>query len=82
MRKKMLDGNGAAAEAMRLARPKVIALYPITPQSSISEKLAEYVDDGELDAKYIRVESEHSAMSAVTAAALTGVRAGTATASQ
>ncbi len=54
MRKKMLDGNGAAAEAMRLARPKVIALYPITPQSSISEKLAEYVDDGELDAKYIR----------------------------
>ena len=73
--------TGAAAEAMRLARPKVIALYPITPQSSISEKLAEYVDDGELDAKYIRVESEHSAMSAVTAAALT-VRAGTATASQ
>lgn len=38
MRKKVLDGNGAAAEAMRLARPKVIALYPITPQSSISEK--------------------------------------------
>lgn len=82
MRKMMLDGNGAAAEAMRLARPKVIALYPITPQSSISEKLADYVDYGELDAKYIRVESEHSAMSAVTAAALTGVRAGTATASQ
>lgn len=82
MKKVMLDGNGAAAEAMRLARPSVIALYPITPQSSISEKLAEYVDFGQLDAKYIRVESEHSAMSAVTAAALTGVRAGTATASQ
>lgn len=82
MAKKMFDGNGAAAEAIRLARPKVLAVYPITPQSTISERLAEMVDFGELDAKYIRVESEHSAMSAVTAASLTGVRATTATASQ
>ena len=78
----MFDGNGAAAEAIRLARPKVLAVYPITPQSTISERLAEMVDFGELDAKYIRVESEHSAMSAVVAASLTGVRATTATASQ
>lgn len=82
MAKKMFDGNGAAAEAIRLARPKVLAVYPITPQSTISERLAEMVDFGELDAQYIRVESEHSAMSAVTAASLTGVRATTATASQ
>ena len=82
MTKKMFDGNGAAAEAIRLARPKVLAVYPITPQSTISERLAEMVDFGELDAQYIRVESEHSAMSAVTAASLTGVRATTATASQ
>ena len=82
MAKKMFDGNGAAAEAIRLARPKVLAVYPITPQSTISERLAEMVDFGELDAKYIRVESEHSAMSAVTSASLTGVRATTATASQ
>lgn len=80
--KKMFDGNGAAAEAIRLARPKVLAIYPITPQSTISERLAEMVDFHELDAKYIRVESEHSAMSAVVAASLTGVRATTATASQ
>ena len=82
MTKKMFDGNGAAAEAIRLARPKVLAIYPITPQSTISERLAEMVDFHELDAKYIRVESEHSAMSAVVAASLTGVRATTATASQ
>lgn len=78
----MFDGNGAAAEAMRLTRPDVVAVYPITPQSSISETMAEYVDFGRLDAEYIRVESEHSAMSACVAAAMTGVRTTTATASQ
>ena len=78
---KMLDGNGAAVEAMKLARVDVIAAYPITPQSSISEKLSEIVASGEMDAKYIRVESEHTAMSACIGAALTGSRAGTATSS-
>lgn len=78
---KMLDGNGAAVEAMRLAKPKVIAAYPITPQSSMAEKLSELVDEGKLDAKYVRVESEHSAMSVVIGAQLTGVRAATATSS-
>lgn len=77
----MIDGNGAASEGLRLAKIKVISAYPITPQSSISEKLAEYVAQGKLDAKYIRVESEHSAMSAAIGAQLTGVRAGTATSS-
>lgn len=78
---KMLDGNYAATEAMKMARVKVIAAYPITPQSSISEKLSDYVADGSLDAQYIRVESEHTAMSATVSAQMTGVRAATATAS-
>ncbi|MEL7569534.1 MAG: pyruvate ferredoxin oxidoreductase, partial [Eubacteriaceae bacterium] len=78
---KMLDGNTSAVEAMKLARVKVIAAYPITPQSTISEKLSEIVANGEMDAKYIRVESEHTAMSACIGAALTGSRAGTATSS-
>ncbi len=78
---KMLDGNGAAVEAMKLARVEVISAYPITPQSSISERLSELVETGELKAEYIRVESEHTALSAATTAQLTGARAATATAS-
>lgn len=78
---KMLDGNAAAVEAMKMARVKVISAYPITPQSSISEKLSDLVDAGDLDAKYIRVESEHTAMSCAVGAQLTGVRAATATSS-
>ena len=70
---KMLDGNAAAVEAMKMARVQVISAYPITPQSSISEKLSELVDSGELNARYIRVESEHSAMSCAIGAQLTGV---------
>ena len=78
---KMFDGNGAAVEAIRLARPGVIAAYPITPQSSIAEHLADKVAEGKIDAEYIRVESEHSAMSMAIGAQLTGVRVATATAS-
>lgn len=77
----MLDGNDAAVEAMKLARVQVISAYPITPQSSISEKLSDLVANGELKAEYIRVESEHTALSVATTAGLTGVRAATATAS-
>jgi len=77
----MLDGNSAAVEAMKLAKVEVISAYPITPQSSISEKLSELVGTGELDAEYIRVESEHTALSAATTAQLTGARSATATAS-
>ncbi|APC07469.1 transketolase C-terminal domain-containing protein [Neomoorella thermoacetica] len=79
--RKLLDGNGAAAEAMRMARVQVISAYPITPQSPIAEKLAEYVANGTLKAKYVRVESEHTAMSVAIGAQLTGVRACTATSS-
>jgi len=81
MKRIMLDGNGAATEAMRLARVQVIAAYPITPQSPIAEKLASYVAEGKLNAKYIRVESEHTAMSCAIGAQMTGARAATATSS-
>jgi len=79
--RRVLDGNAAAAEALRLARVRVIAAYPVTPQSPIVERLSSYAADGTLKAKYMRVESEHSAMSCVIGAQLTGVRAGTATSS-
>lgn len=78
---KMLDGNTAAAEAIKLGRVKVIASYPITPQTVIPETLSRMVESGELEAQYVRVESEHSALSVVTCAAMAGVRASTATAS-
>ncbi|MGD9568744.1 MAG: pyruvate ferredoxin oxidoreductase [Sedimentibacter sp.] len=78
---KMLDGNEAAVEAMKLARVQVISAYPITPQSTISEKLSDVVALGELKAEYVRVESEHTALSIAMTAGLTGVRAATATAS-
>ncbi len=77
-----LTGNHAAAYGARLARPQVIAAYPITPQSPIYEKLSEWDGKGELGARMMRVESEHSAMAACISASLTGVRTFTATASQ
>ena len=72
----------AISEAVGLANADVIAAYPITPQTHIVEHLAEMVASGELDAEYIPVESEHSAMSACLGAAATGARAFTATAGQ
>jgi pyruvate ferredoxin oxidoreductase alpha subunit len=70
------------ADAVKLANPDVIAAYPITPQTHIVEHLAELVANGELDAEYIPVESEHSAMSACLGSAASGARTFTATASQ
>lgn len=81
-RRMALEGSFAAAEAARMADVDVIAAYPITPQSHIIERLAEYVSDGDLKAKYIPVESEHSAMSACSGASGAGARTFTATASQ
>jgi len=77
-----LTGNHAVALAVKMARAEVIAAYPITPQTPVVEKLAEYVNNGELDAEYIPVESEHSAMSAVIGASAMGARTFTETASQ
>lgn len=79
---KPLTGNYAVAYAAKIARVQVVAAYPITPQTSIIEKLAELIENGELDATMIRVESEHSALAATFGAALAGARAFTATSSQ
>ncbi|RAP54082.1 MAG: pyruvate ferredoxin oxidoreductase, partial [Methanosphaera sp. rholeuAM130] len=79
---KVISSAEAISEAVKRAKPDVIPVYPITPQTKISEKLADYVADGELDAHYIKVESEHSAMSAAIGASGAGVRVFTATSSQ
>jgi len=72
----------AVAEVAKLANVDVVAAYPITPQTHIVEHLAELVANGELDAAYIPVESEHSAMSACLGAVAVGARTFTATAGQ
>lgn len=74
-------GNNAVAAAVRQASPTVVAAYPITPQTEIVEQIANFVTNGSLKAKYIPVESEHSAMAACIGASITGVRTFTATSS-
>ena len=78
----LLTGNHAVAWAARLARPKVVPVYPITPQTPILEKIIEFQADGSFDAEVITPESEHSVMAACIPASLAGVRVFTATASQ
>ncbi len=78
----ILNGNKAAAIGAALARPAVIAAYPITPQTPVVEYLTEFAANGEIDAAMSEVESELSAMSVVTGASLAGARTFTATASQ
>ncbi len=80
--KTVLTGAEAVAHGAKVCQPQVVAAYPITPQTHIIEKLAEYVAKGELEAKYIRVESEMSALAVVAGAVAQGVRAFTATSSQ
>jgi pyruvate ferredoxin oxidoreductase alpha subunit len=72
----------AAAEAIKQANVDVIAAYPITPQTHIVEHLSEVVNNGELDAEFIPVESEHSAMSVCTGSSAAGARSFTCTSSQ
>ncbi len=80
--KKFVEGSHAIAEIIAKCRPGVISAYPITPQTHIVEGLAKLIADGELDAEFINVESEHSAASVVLGASATGVRTYTATSSQ
>ncbi|EKF85845.1 pyruvate synthase subunit PorA [Methanobacterium formicicum] len=82
MVQKVFTSNRAVAEAVKLAKPAVVPVYPITPQTTISEYLAQFVADGDLKAEYIRVESEHSAISAALGASGAGVRVFSATSSQ
>jgi pyruvate ferredoxin oxidoreductase alpha subunit len=80
--KKGMEVSIAAAEAVKQANVDVIAAYPITPQTHIVEHLAELVNNGELDAEFIPVESEHSAMSVCTGSSAAGARSFTCTSSQ
>ncbi len=77
-----ISGNYAVAYAAKAADVDVIAAYPITPQTAVVEKLSEFVANGELDAEFIHVESEHSALSAVVGASAVGARVFTATSAQ
>jgi pyruvate ferredoxin oxidoreductase alpha subunit len=80
--KEFLEGSYAVAEAVKLCRPGVISAYPITPQTHIVERLADFVANGEINSQFINVESEHSAASVVLGGVATGVRVFTATSSQ
>ncbi|PLX80596.1 MAG: pyruvate ferredoxin oxidoreductase [Desulfuromonas sp.] len=82
MNHKMIEsGNVAAALAVRLAGAEVIAAYPITPQTPLTEKLSQMITRGEMDAEYVAVESEHSALAVCIGAASAGSRSFTATSS-
>ena len=78
---RIIDGNHAAAQGAKLSRVQVIAAYPITPQSPVTETLSEFVERGELNAEYVAVESEHSALAVCTSASIAGARTFTATSS-
>lgn len=80
--KKFLSGNEAFAYGVLIAKVNVISAYPITPQTTVVEKLSEFVESGELKAEFIHVESEHSALSAAIGASCVGARTFTATSSQ
>jgi len=82
MVRKVMEGSHAIADALKLCKPEVIPAYPITSQTHIVEKLSELVADGEIDAEYLNVDSEHSAMATCIGAQATGVRTFTATCGQ
>ena len=80
--KRIETGNTACALAVQAAGVDYVAAYPITPQTTLSEKLANNAITGEFTGKFVLVESEHSAMSAIAAASACGARTFTATSSQ
>lgn len=77
----IMTGNTAAAYGARLCKVQVISAYPITPSTSVTETVANWVERGELKAEYVRVESEHSVMTVCIAASTVGARVFTATSS-
>lgn len=80
--KKVMIGNHAVSWGVLRSRVEVISAYPITPQTQVVEALSEMVADGTLPARFIKVESEHSAMAACIGAAAAGARTFTATSAQ
>jgi len=79
---KVIEASMAVATGVKLCEPAVIPMYPITPQTHIVERLADFIADGDVNAEMIHVESEHAAISAALGSAAMGVRTFTATASQ
>ena len=77
----IMTGNSAAAWGARLAKVQVISAYPITPSTSVTETIANWVERGELKAEYVRVESEHSVMTVCVSASTVGARVFTSTSS-
>ncbi len=75
----LCEGNEAAALAVALARPDMVAVYPITPQSSLVEHVAKLIAEGRMDADIVDAEGEHSVLSALQGGALAGARTYTAT---
>lgn len=82
MNKVLITGSEAAALGAKLAKIEVLGYYPITPAFPAMERLSKYIDDGELNCKFIRVESDHSALAAVLGGSLAGARSYTVTNSQ
>lgn len=80
--KRVITGDHAVAIGAKLCRVEVVPAFPITPQTLIIEHIADFINDGELDAKFLTMESEHSVMSAAAAASAAGARVFTATSSQ
>jgi len=78
----VMTGNKAVAYGVKLARVETLPSYPITPQTSISEYLAEFVSNGKMKAEFIHSEGEHSAMAMAIGASISGSRVFTSTSSQ
>ncbi|NHI91349.1 MAG: pyruvate ferredoxin oxidoreductase [Candidatus Lokiarchaeota archaeon] len=78
----ILGGNETCAWGARYARVQVISAYPITPQTTIVETLSDFVDSGDFDCEYVRVESEHSVMAFLVGASYAGTRTFSATSGQ
>ncbi|MEE9418415.1 MAG: transketolase C-terminal domain-containing protein [Desulfatiglandaceae bacterium] len=79
---RVVEGSEAVAFAIKACRPQVLSSYPISPQTHIVERLAKMVADGDLEAEYIRVESEFSAASVLSGSSAAGGRSYTASSSQ
>jgi len=80
--RQVMTGNKAAATGAKLSKPGILAVYPITPQTTLLEYLCEFVAQGELDATMVEVESEHSVMSVLAGASKAGSRTFTGTSGQ
>jgi len=77
----IMTGNTAAATGAKLCKVQVVSAYPITPSTSVTETIANWVEKGELKAEYVRVESEHSVMTVCISASTVGARVFTSTSS-